>query len=160
MPKKPIKLIEVSYLLRLKIGHLLNGFSAEQEPRIEFDASIESFSSNEETIIMPSGIPFKYYFEPNKLKTLTTKKKTTTGTDTDTKTIEVQLPFLSPACSKFQIFYCVAKFRKASVTLGWTTGPKLFNKWKQLLEDKAMCLCGINILLATTSRKQLFNSGN
>ena len=82
---------------------------------------------------MPSCIPFKYDFDPNKLKTLTTKKKTTVGTDTET--VEVQLPFIGPASSKFQIVYCVAKFRKASVTLGRTTEPKLFNKWKQLLED-------------------------
>ena len=106
MPKITIKLIEVSYPLQLEIGHLLNRFSAEQEPRIEFDLSIESFSSKgvSNKDIMPSGIPFKYDFEPNKLKTLTTKKKTTTGTDTET--IEVQLPFLGPACSRFQIIYC------------------------------------------------------
>ena len=50
---------------------------------------------------MPSVIPLKYDFEPNKLKTLTTKKKTTIGTDVET--VEVQLPLLGPACSKFQI---------------------------------------------------------
>ena len=82
---------------------------------------------------MPSSIPFKYDFDANKIKTLTTKKKTTVGNDV--KTVEVQLPLIGPSCSKFQLIYCVAKFQHAPNTLQWTTGPKLFNKWKQILED-------------------------
>ena len=134
MPKRPFsaKLIKVSYPLQLKIGHLINRFSEEQEPRIDYDSSIESFDT-EEAIIMPSSIPFKYDFDPNNLKTLSTNKKTIVGNDTET--VEVQLPFISPSCTKFQLIYCVTKFRYVSNTLQWTTRPKLFNKWKTILED-------------------------
>ena len=78
---------------------------------------------------MTSGIPFKYDFEVNKLKTLTTKKKTTNANG-EVETVVAKLPLLGAACSKFQIIYCVTKFRKAATTLGWTTGPNFFNKWK------------------------------
>ena len=98
MPKKPINFIEVSYPLQLEIGHLINWFSEEQEPRIDHDSSIESFDT-EEAIIMPSSIPFKYGFDLNKIKTLTKMKKTTVGNDTET--VEVQLPLIGPSCTKF-----------------------------------------------------------
>ena len=136
MPKRPFstndKLIEVSYPLQLEIGHLINQFSEQQEPRIDYDLSIESFDI-EEASIMPSSIPFKFDFDINKVKTLTTKNTTTVGNDTET--VEVKIPLIGPSCTKFQLIYCVTKFWHASNTLQWTTGPKLFNKWKQILED-------------------------
>ena len=111
---------------------MINQFSEEQQPRIDYDSSIESFDT-EEAIIMPSSIPFKYDFDPNTLKKLTTKKNTTVGNDTEM--VEVQLPLIGLSCTKFQLIYCVAKFRHVSNTLQWTTGPKVFNKWKQILKD-------------------------
>ena len=110
MPKQPFsannKLIEVSYPLQLEIGHLINRLSEEQGPRVDYDSSIESFDT-EEASIMPSSIPFKYVFDPNKIKTLTTKKKSTIGNDTET--VEVKLPLIGLSCTKFQLIYCVTK---------------------------------------------------
>ena len=117
------KLIEVAYPLQLKIGHLLNQFSAEQESRIDYNFSLESFDTEGTfDIIMPSSIPFEFDFDINKIKTLMTKKKTTVGNGTET--VEVKLPLIGPSCAKFQLIYCVTKFQHVSNTLQWTTGPK------------------------------------
>ena len=100
MPKRPFstnnKFIEVAYPLQLKIGHLLNQFSAEQEHMINYDSSSESFDTEETfDIIMPSSIPFKFDFDINKIETLTMKKKTTVGNDIET--VEVKLPLMGPS---------------------------------------------------------------
>ena len=74
MPKKS----QVSISLQLNIDPLYR-FKIVQEIRIAFDSvkvEVEATSSNEEEEVkMTSVIPFKYDFEVNKLKTLTTKKK-------------------------------------------------------------------------------------
>ena len=157
MPKRPFnannKLIEVTYLFQLEIGHLLRQFSEEQEPRIDYNSSLESFNTAQASnIIIPSSILFVFDFDINKIKTLTTKKKTTVGNDTEM--VEIKLPLTGPSCTKFQLIYCVTKFQHASNTLQWTTGPKLSKKWKHILED-AWCatICSVYLLLCICSSR-------
>ena len=136
MPKEPDKKSQVSISLQLNIDSIYR-LKIVQETRIEFESSVSIKSRNgeeEESKMTSSVIPFQFDFSVNKLKTLTTKRKTTDANG-EVETVEVKLPLIGAACSKFQILYCVGNFRKAARTLGWTTGPKLFNKWKELLED-------------------------
>ena len=100
-------LIELAYPLQLQIDHLLRRFSEEQEPRIDYDSPIESFDTVRQDSIMLSSIPFASDFDPNKLKTIKTKKKTTVGNDT--VTVEIELPLIGSSCTKFNLIYCVTK---------------------------------------------------
>ena len=131
--KEPTYLrVEFSDSLQLQ-GHLnIRRYSEEQG--LTLDYSSERESAIETVDIMPSSIPFKYDFKADKLKTIKTKKKTTVGNDTETT--EVEIPIIGSSCTKFQLIYCTNKFRKGATTMGWTTGPRLFLKFKEILESE------------------------
>ena len=87
-----------------------------------------------DTDIMVSSIPFMYDFDPGKIKTVKTKKKTTVGNDSETT--EVEVPIIESSSTKFQLIFCVNKFRKAAINMEWTSGPNLFSKWREILEGE------------------------
>ena len=83
---------------------------------------------------MPESIiPFLPDFEVKDLTTIEFKRTTTENGDTET--VKYKLYKISEDTTHRCLLHCIFTFNKARVPLGWTTGRKLYPKFKDLLDS-------------------------
>ena len=82
-------------------------------------------------------LPLKIDFDPKSLERVKHTRQTTDANNNVTKT-SVEVPKLSPGASKSEMLYFFGQFKRASRTMGWTTGPVLFEKLEMHLDGSEL----------------------
>lgn len=81
-------------------------------------------------------LPFLLDFQTTELKTVhfKTTRTTTVGNETTTESKKKDVPIFTAGASNHQLIYCVNEFIDTSESLQWTTGSKLFENFKDILQ--------------------------
>lgn len=86
-----------------------------------------------QAVEQPPVIPFEYDFVISELTYVSFSASTLI--DNVSEKIKVNVPAITVEASKFLILHAIAKFFVAKKTLRWTTGPKLFQMFPQILHN-------------------------
>eukprot|EP00536_Pseudo-nitzschia_multiseries_P008461 jgi/Psemu1/20480/gm1.20480_g len=83
-----------------------------------------------------SVVPFKFDFDPESFFEKIEFKYTST-TNGVLETVKVKVPLITGGASLFQVLFTINKFSHANKALSLATGPKLYDKFSDLLRDYA-----------------------
>eukprot|EP00536_Pseudo-nitzschia_multiseries_P011553 jgi/Psemu1/29285/gm1.29285_g len=86
-------------------------------------------------IVRYSVIPLKFDFDPESLEKI--EFKHTTKDNGVLETANVKAPLITVGASLLQVLYTINEFLHANKTLSLTQGPKLYDKFSDLLQDYA-----------------------